>query len=187
MNIINIINDFNDLNTNQNKDNIKNINLPNSIIYNDSEDNNINNTIDYIENIDDIIECIICKENIDNYQIEKLKCGCRNLAHKECLIEWLKIKNVCPICRKNIINNTITRTFNIYNNDNTSDTISISINNINNNGLNSNISNNINIDNININNDRSHFPKWCSKFWIFFITILLTFLIIFPAIHKNVN
>ena len=170
MSIINIINNFNDLNTNQNKDNIKNINLPNSIIYNNSE--NGNNTIDYIENIDDIIECIICKENIDNYQIENLKCGCRNLAHKECLIEWLKIKNVCPICRKNIINNTITRTFNIYNNDNTSDTISISINSINNNELNGSISNNINIANISINNDRSYFPKWCSRFCIFLITIL---------------
>lgn len=176
-NIINEVNEFNNINTSQI------IQLPNFVIdNNDDDDDNI---------ILNDIKCIICQDNINNYKIEKLKCGCRNLAHKECLIEWLKIKNICPICRKNIINNTITRTFNIYNNDNISDTISISINNNDlnnglNNGLNNNIRNNINIANININNENRHFPKCCNTFWIFLITILLIFFIIFPAIHKKV-
>ena len=166
--IINEVNEFNNLNTSQI------IQLPNAVIeYNDND-----------------IKCIICQENIDNYKIEKLKCGCRNLAHKDCITEWLKVKNICPICRKIIINNTITRTFNIYNNDNISDTISISINNINNinnNGLNNNISNNINIANININNERRNFPKCCNTFCIFLIAALLILFIIFPSINEIIN
>ena len=150
--IINEVNEFNNLNTSQI------IRLPNVVIeYNDND-----------------IKCIICQENIDNYKIEKLKCGCRNLAHKDCITEWLKVKNICPICRKIIINNTITRTFNIYNNDNISDTISINnLNNGLNNGLNNNIGNNINIANININNERRNFPKCCNAFCIFLVATLL--------------
>ncbi len=47
-------------------------------------------------------ECIICLENnIDNFQIQK-KCDCIFLIHKQCLDNWLKKHNQCPICRKTL-------------------------------------------------------------------------------------
>lgn len=187
MSIINIVNNFNDLNTQQiiKKNNINQITriiqLPNAVIDNENDfEQDINNDFeddDYINNIDnmeDINKCIICQENIYDYKIEKLQCGCRNLAHKNCLIEWLKIKNKCPICRKYIVYSSNIDT--IYN----SNDINSSLNN----SLNNSIINHINISNFNINYNRNNSSKWLGKIIVAIFILLFTFILIYPLFIK---
>jgi hypothetical protein len=42
-------------------------------------------------------ECIICYENMDEFNI--IKTSCNHIYHKMCLEEWLKNSYFCPICR----------------------------------------------------------------------------------------
>ena len=52
-------------------------------------------------------ECIICFKAID-YKNEENKvmftqtCQCFYNVHQSCLLEWLKVKNVCLVCGKKI-------------------------------------------------------------------------------------
>lgn len=52
----------------------------------------------YFNNNNDI--CCIC---LDSMEIDKKKTlssmECEHTFHTECLLEWLKIKGICPICR----------------------------------------------------------------------------------------
>jgi hypothetical protein len=51
--------------------------------------------------IDDI--CSICLENLIVNQSNIIATNCKHYYHKKCIIEWLKIKDICPICNtKNI-------------------------------------------------------------------------------------
>ena len=51
--------------------------------------------------IDDI--CSICLENLVVNQSNIIATNCKHYYHKKCIIEWLKIKDICPICNtKNI-------------------------------------------------------------------------------------
>jgi len=46
------------------------------------------------------IQCSICLDYIEN---SPCKCNnCNNFFHKCCLEKWKKVKNECPICKKNI-------------------------------------------------------------------------------------
>lgn len=56
--------------------------------------------LDMVNN-ENILECIICLENIDkNFNIKK-DCKCVVNLHKKCFVEWnIKNKNQCPLCRK---------------------------------------------------------------------------------------
>jgi hypothetical protein len=71
-----------------------------------------------INNINDIDNCSICLnemnnqkyEEIDKEKTEKLLKDkivilkkCNHPFHKECITKWLSIKNTCPNCRENII------------------------------------------------------------------------------------
>ena len=50
-------------------------------------------------------ECIICLTNYDNkYHIMK-KLKCNHTLCEACFNKWYKIKESCPICRKNLFNN----------------------------------------------------------------------------------
>ena len=44
-------------------------------------------------------DCSICTFEIKDKAIQ-LKC--KHLFHKECVVEWLKINKICPVCRKDI-------------------------------------------------------------------------------------
>ena len=48
--------------------------------------------------------CMVSGLNINFNEDEVVACPeCGNMAKKPLLIEWLKVKGICPICRKNII------------------------------------------------------------------------------------
>ena len=45
------------------------------------------------------VDCSICTENFKNEdQVSNMEC--KHLFHKDCIIEWGKYKNTCPICRE---------------------------------------------------------------------------------------
>jgi len=70
-------------------------------------------SISFENKADDTENCFICFENkaVDkikpirlNYQMFYLKkCDCDGIIHKECLDNWFKIQQKCPICRNPII------------------------------------------------------------------------------------
>ena len=53
------------------------------------------NEMEYNNN--DIIECSICLEIINNKYSLTI---CNHIFHNKCIYQWLKIKNTCPICRE---------------------------------------------------------------------------------------
>ena len=46
-----------------------------------------------------LIDCCICLQNLDT---DKHFLRCAHSFHNECIKEWLKRSNKCPICRLNI-------------------------------------------------------------------------------------
>ena len=46
-------------------------------------------------------ECIICFENLYDFNISVLKCG--HFFHSKCIKKWSEKNNTCPLCNKNII------------------------------------------------------------------------------------
>ena len=44
----------------------------------------------------DTESCIICYDKKNNWELP-----CKHKFHKECLQEWFKLKNECPLCREN--------------------------------------------------------------------------------------
>ena len=67
-----------------------------------SSSSNINRKLDklYKEKILNEEKCSICQENMIGYI--KLK-SCHNF-HKSCIKEWFKVKQSCPLCRAEFIN-----------------------------------------------------------------------------------
>ena len=62
--------------------------------------------------------------NTDKY----LKCGCMNRYHTECLYEWIKCQNKCPICREKITelqNDNSDNNIDNNNDDNYNDSIQV--------------------------------------------------------------
>lgn len=58
-------------------------------------------------NPDEIEECLynICSICLEEYDNEKGVCKlrCEHIYHKECISEWFKSNNNCPLCRKDIL------------------------------------------------------------------------------------
>jgi len=54
-------------------------------------------------------KCMVCALPIkDDQENEKVYCPhCRNPAHKKHLIEWINLKGICPLCRKELSNSDI--------------------------------------------------------------------------------
>jgi hypothetical protein len=46
------------------------------------------------------MNCSICFENITEEKL--MKTNCNHCFHNNCMTEWLKIKNSCPLCRKKV-------------------------------------------------------------------------------------
>ena len=50
------------------------------------------NTINYVEDF----SCVICTEDHDTILA---KLGCNHVFHRDCIVEWGKYKQECPLCR----------------------------------------------------------------------------------------
>jgi hypothetical protein len=48
--------------------------------------------------------CLICLEEIDDSNIETVKCICckKELGHIMCVCKWIKTKQTCPNCRASV-------------------------------------------------------------------------------------
>ena len=56
--------------------------------------------IDFIHiSVDIQTECSICQDTIDNVDLPVKLSQCGHIYHKDCLVNWLKRKNDCPVCR----------------------------------------------------------------------------------------
>jgi hypothetical protein len=40
-------------------------------------------------------------------EITPLPCDVKHTFHKECITEWLKLKNECPLCKKKVTDDTV--------------------------------------------------------------------------------
>lgn len=50
--------------------------------------------------IDEHDICVIC---LDEYSIKKIgKLKCNHIFHNDCIIEWLQVKQNCPLCIVNV-------------------------------------------------------------------------------------
>ena len=47
------------------------------------------------------MECVICIEKIENTDLFTIN-SCKHEFHESCILEWMKQKNECPICRSMI-------------------------------------------------------------------------------------
>ena len=56
--------------------------------------------IDNMIDIEDEDLCSICLSNFDDKDVKILKCN--HFFHNECIIEWLKVKEICPNCKVNL-------------------------------------------------------------------------------------
>ena len=51
----------------------------------------------------DTVLCSVCKLPI-SFGSEHLECyHCQNVAHKEHLLEWVKVKGTCPVCQQKLV------------------------------------------------------------------------------------
>ncbi|KAM6547483.1 hypothetical protein CsatB_019159 [Cannabis sativa] len=46
--------------------------------------------------------CTICQENLLFEDMKVVEMPCSHLYHKNCIVSWLKIKHLCPLCRYSI-------------------------------------------------------------------------------------
>ena len=79
-------------------------------------------TVEPLNNLDNIT-CSICIDEIDLEDKENIKilnCSNNHIFHITCINNWLKINNICPLCREVIISNIqIENIENIENTENT--------------------------------------------------------------------
>ena len=59
----------------------------------------VENPNKYFKN-DKTESCPICLETMEIGGNELGSMECEHTFHKNCIIEWLKVQNICPICRK---------------------------------------------------------------------------------------
>ena len=47
--------------------------------------------------------CGICFEDfVQGKDISELSCSGRHIFHTECLLRWVKVKTICPLCKEDI-------------------------------------------------------------------------------------
>lgn len=51
-----------------------------------------------INSINNQISCCVCLEEYTEYE-QLASLSCSHIFHKECIVEWLSIKQVCPMCK----------------------------------------------------------------------------------------
>jgi hypothetical protein len=59
-------------------------------------------------------ECVIC---LDDIETEWRELECHHRYHKKCIEDWITIRAKCPMCMKNIKDNTIEDENSIWNTD----------------------------------------------------------------------
>jgi len=59
-------------------------------------------------------DCAIC---LDDAETEWRELECRHRYHKKCIAEWIVVRAKCPMCMKNIKDNTIEDENSIWNAD----------------------------------------------------------------------
>ena len=42
--------------------------------------------------------CSICLEKLNNNNNKIIKLKCNHLYHEKCILEWISIKKICPLC-----------------------------------------------------------------------------------------
>lgn len=52
----------------------------------------------YDQDIENNDQCIICLSNYKKDEVIIRHIRCKNYYHKDCIMEWLKTKNICPLC-----------------------------------------------------------------------------------------
>ena len=96
---------------NMNENNMMN-DMMNAMMNNDMGENNLNNGIDInllnslettvLKDVstleEDKKQCVICMEDFNNGD-EVMYLPCLHVFHKDCLLEWFKGHNDCPICK----------------------------------------------------------------------------------------
>ena len=120
-----IMNDFRDfgININLNNQNVNaNVNNNNNNNNNEEQNNNNNNLSDFDKKKQDLFlemdeyqykhiqkyesrketECAICLEEFKGIDIIKAFYKCEHIFHKNCLKNWLKRSNVCPLCKHDL-------------------------------------------------------------------------------------
>lgn len=56
----------------------------------------------------DTVQCSVCKLAI-SFGSNYLECShCQNIAHREHLLEWIKVKGTCPICQQKLVVDNLT-------------------------------------------------------------------------------
>lgn len=78
------------------------------IIYEDEDEEIYMNNFKYLNNKEDVINNDLLKKykKLYNYKSIKRKFVLLNCGHKfhlNCITKWIKIKNECPLCKKNIL------------------------------------------------------------------------------------
>ena len=48
------------------------------------------------------LDCVICYDAIDTEKNDYMLAPCNHIFHKQCLVQWIEVKNECPICRLNL-------------------------------------------------------------------------------------
>lgn len=54
------------------------------------------------QSFEEMKNCIICFEDVNEGETMTKIPDCKHEMHMDCLLEWTKIKNSCPICRSQI-------------------------------------------------------------------------------------
>ena len=81
------------------------LNIIKSIQQNNIYENSIVNFHENVDNpflnINENLNCIICfdEEKIDDIVLLE----CEHKFHLQCINNWIKVKNECPLCKKNIV------------------------------------------------------------------------------------
>ena len=64
--------------------------------------------LDKLDKLDSIptpdgTKCTICTNRYYNDNSNMIQFSCTHYFHKDCIIEWAKIKDTCPVCRNILI------------------------------------------------------------------------------------
>ena len=70
----------------------------------DNKKSNITNEISKEVIKEEDNQCIICLADYDNEYHIKKKLKCKHSLCESCFNQWYKIKESCPVCRKNLFN-----------------------------------------------------------------------------------
>jgi hypothetical protein len=93
-------------NSDMNNSDMNNSDMNNSEMNNSNMNNSeMNNSDMNNSDMNNLEPCSICYEDIEENKKKILICN--HIFHKKCINDWMKIKPICPYCRKYIINSFV--------------------------------------------------------------------------------